>query len=120
MNDVESLAQSMTDEALESGEWIAEDPKRLRAFLDRYDSDDAARTVSEALTIISAGTALAHVHPRDAQDPLRTVCLAFWVADRAITKAKEEGQLDRLASPCRSAGASSSWRSWTAYGRESR
>ena len=89
MKDVESLAQSMVDEALEAGEWIAEDPKRLKAFLARYDSDDAARTVAEALQIISAGMALAHVHPRDAQDPLRTVCLAFWVADRFISRAKE-------------------------------
>ena len=49
-------------------------------------------TPAEALQIISAGMALAHVHPRDAQDPLRTVCLAFWVADRFISKAKEGGE----------------------------
>lgn len=88
-SDVESLAQSIVDEALDTGHWIAEDPKRLRAFLDRYDSDDAVRTVSEALTFISVGMALAHVHPRDATDPLRTVGLAFWVADRFIRREQE-------------------------------
>lgn len=88
MKDVESLAESLVDEAMETGEFITEDPKRLRRFLDSYSSDDAIRTVSEALAIISVGMSLAHVRPGDAQDPLRTVALAAWVADRFISKAK--------------------------------
>lgn len=89
MKDVESLAESLVDEAMETGEWISEDPKRLRKYLDAYDSEEAIRTVSEALVFISVGMSLAHVRPGDAQDPLRTVALAAWVADRFISKAKE-------------------------------
>lgn len=89
MRDVESLAESMVDEAMEGGEFITEDPKRLKRFLDSYDSDAAIKTVAEALLIISVGMALAHVRPGDAQDPLRTVALSAWVADRAISSAKE-------------------------------
>ena len=89
MRDVESLAESMVDEAMEGGEFITEDPKRLKRFLDSYDSDSAIKTVSEALTMISVGMALAYVRPKDAQDPLRTVALSAWVADRFISKAKE-------------------------------
>lgn len=89
MRDVESLAESMVDEAMETGEYIAEDPKRLKRFLDSYDSDSAIKTVSETLAMISVGMALAYVRPKDAQDPLRTVALSAWVADRFISKAKE-------------------------------
>lgn len=89
MKDVESLAESMVDEAMETGEFIAEDPKRLKAFLDAYDSEEAIGTVTKALGFISVGMALAHIRPGDAQDPMRTVALAAWVADRFISKAKE-------------------------------
>lgn len=88
-SDVESLAQSIVDEAMEAGEYITEDPKRLAAFLDSYDSEEAIIIVTKALGIISVGMALAHVRTSDAQDPLRTVALAAWVADRFISKAKE-------------------------------
>lgn len=92
ISDAESLAQSIVDEAMEAGEYVTEDPDRLARFLREYDSGEAIRTVGRAMEIISVGMALAHVRVSDAQDPLRTAAIAFMVADRFISKAKEGPQ----------------------------
>ena len=72
MKDVESLAESLVDEAMETGEWISEDPRRLRKYLDAYDSEEAIRTVSEAMIFISVGMSRSMGRPVTISRPYTT------------------------------------------------
>lgn len=90
--EVERLSQGAVDEAVTLGQYIAEDPGRLREWLDRYEQDDAIRKTSEAIEAIGVGLALAHVKAGLVTLIMQMIVESAWTADAYIRKAKEGGQ----------------------------
>ena len=90
--EVEKLSQAAVDEAVTLGQYIAEDPERLRKWLDRYEQDEAIRRTSEAIEAIGVGLALAHVQTGLVTLIMQMIVESAWTADAYIRKAKEGGQ----------------------------
>ena len=87
--EVERMSQAAVDEAVTLGQYIAEDPDRLREWLDRYEQDDAIRKTSEAIEAIGVGLALAHVKAGLVTLIMQMIVESAWTADAYIRKAKE-------------------------------
>ena len=87
--EVERMSQAAVDEAVTLGQYIAEDPQRLREWLDRYEQDDAIRKTSEAIEAIGVGLALAHVKAGLVTLIMQMIVESAWTADAYIRKAKE-------------------------------
>jgi len=87
--EVERLSQAAVDEAVTLGQYIAEDPDRLREWLDRYEQNDAIRKTSEAIEAIGVGLALAHVKSGLITLIMQMIVESAWTADAYIRKAKE-------------------------------
>lgn len=90
--EVERMSQAAVDEAVTLGQYIAEDPDRLREWLDRYEQDDAIRKTSEAIEAIGVGLALAHVKTGLVTLIMQMIVESAWTADAYIRKAKEGEQ----------------------------
>lgn len=90
--EIEKLSQAAVDEAVTVGQYIAEDPDRLREWLDEYDQDEAIRKTSEAIEAIGVGLALAHVKAGIVTLVMQMIVESAWTADAYIRKAKEGGQ----------------------------
>ena len=90
--EIEKLSQAAVDEAVTVGQYIAEDPDRLRAWLDAYEQDEAIRRTSEAIEAIGVGLALAHVKAGIVTLVMQMIVESAWTADAYIRKAKEGGQ----------------------------
>lgn len=90
--EIEKLSQAAVDEAVTVGQYIAEDPDRLRAWLDGYEQDEAIRKTSEAIEAIGVGLALAHVKAGIVTLVMQMIVESAWTADAYIRKAKEGGQ----------------------------
>lgn len=90
--EIEKLSQAAVDEAVTVGQYIAEDPDRLRAWLDEYEQDEAIRRTSEAIEAIGVGLALAHVKAGIVTLVMQMIVESAWTADAYIRKAKEGGQ----------------------------
>ena len=90
--EIEKLSQAAVDEAVTVGQYIAEDPERLRAWLDGYEQDEAIRKTSEAIEAIGVGLALAHVKAGIVTLVMQMIVESAWTADAYIRKAKEGGQ----------------------------
>ena len=90
--EIEKLSQAAVDEAVTVGQYIAEDPDRLRAWLDGYEQDEAIRRTSEAIEAIGVGLALAHVKAGIVTLVMQMIVESAWTADAYIRKAKEGGQ----------------------------
>lgn len=90
--EIEKLSQAAVDEAVTVGQYIAEDPDRLRAWLDGYEQDEAIRKTSEAIEAIGVGLALAHVKAGIVTLIMQMIVESAWTADAYIRKAKEGGQ----------------------------
>lgn len=90
--EIEKLSQAAVDEAVTVGQYIAEDPDRLRAWLDAYEQDEAIRKTSEAIEAIGVGLALAHVKAGIVTLVMQMIVESAWTADAYIRKAKEGGQ----------------------------
>lgn len=90
--EVERMSQAAVDEAVTLGQYIAEDPERLREWLDRYEQDDAIRRTSEAIEAIGVGLALAHVKTGLVTLIMQMIVESAWTADAYIRKAKEGEQ----------------------------
>ena len=90
--EVERMSQAAVDEAVTLGQHIAEDPDRLREWLDRYSQDDAIRRTSEAIEAIGVGLALAHVKTGLVTLIMQMIVESAWTADAYIRKAKEGEQ----------------------------
>lgn len=87
--EIEKLTQAAVDEAVTLGQYIAEDPERLKAWLDRYEQDDAVRKTCEAIEAIGVGLALAHVKTGLVTLIMQMIVESAWTADAYIRKAKE-------------------------------
>ena len=87
--EIERMSQAAVDEAVTVGQYIAEDPERLRAWLDAYEQDEAIRRTSEAIEAIGVGLALAHVKAGVVTLVMQMIVEAAWTADAYIRKAKE-------------------------------
>lgn len=87
--EIERMSQAAVDEAVTVGQYIAEDPDRLRAWLDAYDQDEAIRRTSEAIEAIGVGLALAHVKAGIVTLVMQMIVESAWTADAYIRKAKE-------------------------------
>ena len=87
--EVEKLSQAAVDEAVTLGQYIAEDPERLKAWLDAYSQDDAVRKTCEAIEAIGVGLALAHVKSGLVTLIMQMIVESAWTADAYIRKAKE-------------------------------
>lgn len=79
--EVERMSQAAVDEAVTLGQYIAEDPDRLREWLDRYSQDDAIRRTSEAIEAIGVGLALAHVKTGLVTLIMQMIVESAWTAD---------------------------------------
>ena len=90
--EVERMSQAAVDEAVTLGQYIAEDPDRLREWLDRYEQDGAIRKTSEAIEAIGVGLALAHVKTGLVTLIMQMIVESAWTADAYIRKAKEGEQ----------------------------
>lgn len=90
--EIERMSQAAVDEAVTVGQYIAEDPDRLRAWLDAYEQDEAIRKTSEAIEAIGVGLALAHVKAGIVTLVMQMIVESAWTADAYIRKAKEGGQ----------------------------
>ena len=90
--EIEKLSQAAVDAAVTVGQYIAEDPDRLRAWLDGYEQDEAIRKASEAIEAIGVGLALAHVKAGIVTLIMQMIVESAWTADAYIRKAKEGGQ----------------------------
>ena len=90
--EIERMSQAAVDEAVTVGQYIAEDPDRLRAWLDGYEQDEAIRRTSEAIEAIGVGLALAHVKAGIVTLVMQMIVESAWTADAYIRKAKEGGQ----------------------------
>ena len=90
--EIEKLSQAAVDEAVTVGQYIAEDPDRLRAWLGAYEQDEAIRKTSEAIEAIGVGLALAHVKAGLVTLIMQMIVESAWTADAYIRKAKEGGQ----------------------------
>lgn len=90
--EIERMSQAAVDEAVTVGQYIAEDPDRLRAWLDGYEQDEAIRKTSEAIEAIGVGLALAHVKAGIVTLIMQMIVESAWTADAYIRKAKEGGQ----------------------------
>lgn len=90
--EIERMSQAAVDEAVTVGQYIAEDPERLRAWLDAYEQDEAIRKTSEAIEAIGVGLALAHVKAGIVTLVMQMIVESAWTADAYIRKAKEGGQ----------------------------
>ena len=90
--EIERMSQAAVDEAVTVGQYIAEDPDRLRAWLDAYEQDEAIRRTSEAIEAIGVGLALAHVKAGIVTLVMQMIVESAWTADAYIRKAKEGGQ----------------------------
>ena len=90
--EIEKMSQAAVDEAVTVGQYIAEDPERLRAWLDGYEQDEAIRKTSEAIEAIGVGLALAHVKAGIVTLIMQMIVESAWTADAYIRKAKEGGQ----------------------------
>ncbi len=87
--EIERMSQAAVDEAVTVGQYIAEDPDRLRAWLDGYEQDEAIRKTSEAIEAIGVGLALAHVKAGIVTLIMQMIVESAWTADAYIRKAKE-------------------------------